>query len=229
MQYPRLAPLLASLLFLPACSSEGGDAFADAPWGTELARGRRPRPEAGVAFGAVTATGTGCPEGSWLAERSEDGQTFTLAFAEYEASVTPGVRVARSRCHVTVEIRAAKDARFAVASFYYTGSVFLDRPGMEAEQTASYSFKGPAEATSEARVAFAGITNEPYVFDDTVEPRSEKASGCGKQGKLHIRTDLTVKNDPARSGSGFLNAFAVDGNLESRPTLRVRVVALPCE
>lgn len=205
----------------------GGTPDEDTPGGDEptatvsqeihegrLGRGRRGRrrivhPQA-VYFADVDASGTGCPPGTWDAAISEDGETFTLRFAAYEAIVAEGQRSSMKDCQIDVDLRSPEGLSYAVASFHYQGYVLLENPGMTARQTASYAFQGERRSAAD-RDAIAGPADESYLHSDEVPPNRRVWSPCRRDGVLHVRTRLDVRNDPRGTGNGFINVSTVDG------------------
>jgi hypothetical protein len=186
----------------------------------------------GIYTTIVKANGSGCPKGSWTAGISPDGQTFTITFSQYETRVSPGQAQDVRDCQLDVSLIGTSPLTFAVGALYYQGYVALDRPGMEATQSAEYSF-GPAGLIAglipgnaggiagaiagaisggvRSQNAMAGPTDRSFTYADTVN--IGKWSDCAPFTNLHINTQLTLQNDGARSGSGYLNNATVDGTL----------------
>jgi hypothetical protein len=218
---------------LGGCSSaEGALGEATPPEGAALeAMARKPTaaPASRPFIAKVSArSGTGCPEGSTLVDVSDDGQTFTLFFSEYEASVQPGTKSAQSNCNLVIDLEAANKTTFAVTSLFYSGYAFLEREGMTATQSTDYSFKGPVDVTRSGLSSLTGPLDREFLYQDDVAPLEGKKAKCMKKGKLHVRTEIQITNDPALQGSGYINTVAVDGNVEGRPALRFRIAAEPC-
>lgn len=218
------ASVLACLVFASIGACVGPSASGDEATsrGAQELRGRRriAHPQ-GVYFADVDATGTGCPDGTWDVGISEDGETFTLLFNSYAATVSPGQRSDLKECQIDIELGSPQGLSYSVASFYYQGYVFLEKPGMTARQTASYAFRGKRENAAD-RNEVVGPADESYIFSDEIEPNRRVWSPCRRDDALHVRTRLDMKNEPHRTGSGFINSAAVDGSLAFKWKLQWR-------
>jgi hypothetical protein len=159
----------------------------------------------------VTALGTGCPDGSWDAAISADGQTFTLRFNQYEASIKATEDRGREECRISVQLSSPAGMSYSVASLFYSGYVFLEQPNMRAAYTARYSFlEIPGSERNADRDVVTGPRDEEFTFQSTPEAIW---SPCGGTSTLDIDTSITVMNNPARTGTAFMNNSAVDGTL----------------
>src|SRR4051812_22208688 len=107
----------------------------------ELAGIGVPNPS-GAYFAAVRANGSGCPKGSYDANISPDGQTFTVTFNAFEGSVEAGQSLAVKDCNLSIDLQSPQGLSFTVSSFLYQGYALLTEPGMSARQTAKYYFMG---------------------------------------------------------------------------------------
>ncbi len=167
----------------------------------------------GVYFADVSANGTGCPAGSWDVGISEDGETFTLRFSQYEATVEPGQARDVKDCKLDIKLKSPEGLSYSVASFYYQGYVFLEKEGMRARQVASYSFDGNRRENRADRNEVTGPLDDSYLFASELGPAQRAWSPCGTDDTLHIATRLVMRNDPQNSGSGYVNSATVDGSL----------------
>jgi hypothetical protein len=59
-----------------------------------------------------------------------------------------------------------------------------------------------------------GVWDDSYLFSDDVPVASLVWSPCGVQRTLNAQTRLVLKNNPAKTGSGYLNTSSVDGELQ---------------
>lgn len=200
-------------------SRPGGD--RDRPGG-----GRRPRPPRppwhghgrgpqevdqpqGAYFINVTANGTGCPDGTWDVAISEDGETFTLRFNAYEATVSAGTLVDVKDCRIDLQLKSGEGTQFSVASFAYQGFVFLEKDGMAAQQSANYFFRR-ARPRNVNTNQLRGPKEEAYTFTDDVRMSGEW-SACGREDTLHVDTRLQMENDRGMTGEGYINSAVLDG------------------
>lgn len=163
----------------------------------------------GAYFINVTANGTGCPDGTWDVAISEDGETFTLRFNAYEATIAAGQAVDLKDCRIDIQLRSGEGTQFAVAQFAYQGFVFLEKDGMSAEQSANYFFRRVRPRlvnTNQLR----GPKEESYIFTDDIRAGGEW-SACGRDDTLHVDTRLQVRNDRGLTGEGYINSAVLDG------------------
>lgn len=234
----RLRCGLAALAALAACGpleldraavgGPGTPGSASAPEPLAPARGASARSNEGpVHVAGVSAEGPGCRPGTWTVDVSPDGKAFTFVFSQYQASLSPGSARAGTHCQLKLDLTAGADQSLSVAELFYSGFAFLDRAGMHASQTASYSLDGPTFTSADSRSDLQGPTADEYVYQDEVAPARRKRSRCGKRATLHARTELEIDNDSGASGTGYLNLLAADGTARTAP-LRLRVETEPC-
>ena len=203
----------------------GGGGHRDRP-GAGRGRPRPPRPDwhghgrgpvrieqpQGAYFANISANGTGCPDGSWDVAISEDGETFTLRFNAYEATVAPGQLTDVKDCRIDLQLGSPEGTSFSVASFAYQGFVFLEKDGMKAKQTANYFFSRERENATITN-ELNGPKEETYTFTDDVQGRRRAWSPCGKDEALRVNTRLIMNNDRDMSGEGYINSAVLDGAL----------------
>jgi hypothetical protein len=198
-----------------ACAVPGGSEPVSE---TEQNLGRSidvPNPS-GAYYASVTANGTGCPAGTWEAAISPDGQAFTVTFSGYEAVVEPGQAFAVKDCNLAIDLRTPDGYSFSVSSFHYQGYATLDQDGMSASQSAKYYFRGNPVPAKEIRTDLGGPYDDSYVFSDEEIPLEDMVwSPCGENRTLNALTRITVRNNDARSGHGYFNTSAVDGEVKT--------------
>jgi hypothetical protein len=170
----------------------------------------------GTYFAHITANGTGCPAGSWEAGISDDGHAFTVTFSSYEAIVNPGQAFSIKDCTLSIDINTPSGFSFAVNSFYYQGYATLDSEGMSAKQTAKYYFRGNPVPGREFTNDMVGPFDDSYLQSNQVETANLVWSPCGATRTLNALTRLVLKNNSAKTGSGYLNASSVDGEVDAQ-------------
>ena len=214
---------LVTLTAAFACVGAAG-CTADSTEGEEISAGAEqnlsstievPNPS-GVYFASVTANGTGCPSGSWEAAISEDGKAFTLTFSQYEALVEPGQLIAVKDCAIGIDLKTPSGFSFAVSGFHYQGYAILEKAGMTAKQSAKYYFMGNPVPAVEDRETLRGPYDNSYVFNDAVGVADLVWSPCGATRRLNANTRLTVRNNIAKTGTGYLNTTSVDGEVKTK-------------
>jgi hypothetical protein len=203
-------------LFTVAVTGCASSSIEDSTGESEAALGQTidvPNPS-GVYIAKLTANGTGCPAGTWDAAISEDGKAFTVTFSAYEAIVEPGKAFSIKDCTLGLDLQTPQGISFAISSFYYQGYATLDQGGMSARQSAKYYFMGNPAAASENVREMSGPYDDSYMFADEVPVASLVWSPCGTQRRLNALTRLVLRNNTAKTGSGYLNASSVDGELQ---------------
>jgi Domain of unknown function (DUF4360) len=169
----------------------------------------------GVYVAALTANGTGCPAGTWDASISPDGTTFTVSFATYELMVNPGQAFVVKDCQIGIDLKTPSGFTFAVNSFYYQGYNLLDSDGMTAQQTAKYYFMGNPVPGVTFQSNMTGPYDDSYLFANDVPVADLVWSPCGVTRRLNAQTRLILKNNAAKTGSGYLNMSTADGMVQN--------------
>jgi len=168
----------------------------------------------GSYFAKITANGSGCPAGTWDAAIADDGQTFTVRFSSYETTIDPGQVLAIKDCQLAIKLHSPNGLSYAVSSFYYSGYAFLDQNGMSAAQTAKYYFQGNPIASNENRSDLRGPLDKEYVFNDSVGTVDLVWSKCGVDRDLNVATRVMLRNNPRKTGTGYISNTTVDGSVE---------------
>jgi len=172
-----------------------------------------PNPE-GSYFAKVTANGSGCPAGTWDAAISDDGQTFTMRFSQYETTIEPRQALAVKDCQLAIKLHSPQGLSYSVGSFYYSGYAYLDQAGMTATQTAKYYFQGNPIASADNRSDMRGPLDKEYVFTDNIGVVDLVWSKCGVDRDLNVATRVMAKNNARKTGSGYISNTTVDGSVE---------------
>jgi hypothetical protein len=168
----------------------------------------------GAYVAKLSANGTGCPAGSWDGAISPDGKAFTVTFSQYEAIVNPGQAFSIKDCTLAITLQTPQGFSFSVSSFYYQGYATMDSDGMDAKQTAKYYFIGNPVGAQENAREVTGPWDDSYLFSDEIPLVSQVWSPCGQTRQLNAQTRLVLKNNAAKSGSGYLNNSTVDGDIQ---------------
>ena len=74
----------------------------------------------------------------------------------------------------------------------------------------------PSGSTRQARARtdLVGPFEDDYVFQDDVGLLDLVWSPCGTERMLNIPTRLQLKNNVAKTGTGYLNTLAADGSVQ---------------
>lgn len=169
----------------------------------------------GAYFAKITANGSGCLPGTWDAAISPDGKAFTVTFNAYEAVVDPGQTFSIKDCTLAIDLRTPNGFSFSVSSFHYQGYSLLDKSGMTAKQTARYYFMGNPVPAVELRSDMNGPFDDSYLFSDNIGLADLVWSPCGANRRLNAQTRLVLRNNTAKTGSGYLNTTSADGTIET--------------
>ncbi|MET0339440.1 MAG: DUF4360 domain-containing protein [Polyangiales bacterium] len=218
------------LLALSSLSALGALACADASTDPDLAPSAHTEaePEAAalqvdpskITIGSVSATGSGCPRGSWEANVSPDGLALTMTFSKYFLEASPSKPVLQSlACTLSLGLDMPRGYSVGVTKVSYQGYAGLEA-GMTAEQIANYAWTGiGAVSGTESKNTLRGPYDDSYLLIDNVETRGVgiQWSPCDIRSNLQIRTRLTLDNP--RRGSGYINTS--DVNIEQGTKLVV--------
>lgn len=164
----------------------------------------------GPYFAEVKANGTGCPAGTWNANISPDGQTFTVTFNSYSAYVSKESAISIKDCQLAIKLQSPQQVSYSVQSFRFSGYSYLEE-GVTASQSATFYVQGNPGNSIESRIDLNGPRNAPYTLQSDVELGKKLWSPCSAERSLNVQTRLRVRNGDPR-GSGYLNLAAVSGS-----------------
>lgn len=174
----------------------------------------------GLRFLDITANGTGCPplmgldKYSWEANISPDGETFTITFSQYEATVNPTTPLFVTKdCTLGINVRVPNGFTYAVSAFDYGGYVFLDSVGMRATQKAEYYFQGDQIRSVNGNTLIIGPESNDYILHDEISTASLVWAPCGASRLLNVKTRLTLQNNTSKTGTGYINTSVIDGRV----------------
>jgi hypothetical protein len=114
-----------------------------------------------------------------------------------------------------------------VSSFHYQGYAILDKSGMTARQTAKYYFMG-RPVSPELYSDMKGPYDNSYVFSDNIGITDLVWSPCGAQRRLNASTRLVLRNNPKKTGSGYLNTTSVDGEVKTKAVFQFGLAWKQC-
>lgn len=216
-------------------ASHDGEPHAREERPAELAQQFVPPSNAGELSGdhikieSITASGSGCPKGSWTADKVPEGNAFTLTFEKYviEAPASSTPTKTTLDCTLSLKLQTPKDLSYAVTSFQYFGYANLSA-GMKASLDASYAFAGSgvSERPAPFHYDFPVPYETTYAVNDDVEARGAATSysPCDVSTTLTIRTRLTLENAGAAPG-----ILAMDNtDARARGAMKVNVFTRGC-
>ncbi|MET0339439.1 MAG: DUF4360 domain-containing protein [Polyangiales bacterium] len=174
----RMLVGLATAATLAACAAEDGapDHALDPP----EAPAEQPlalQAPGGVRVTEITATGAGCPSGSWRSTVSDDGSAVTIAFRRFLGELSGRAERATRNCVVSIDVRGQEGTQYAPATVHLAG---------KSDSFVSYGAELRWSGTAATRKvsADAGGTFERSFFTN------DFWSSCGSEGRLHVDTQI---------------------------------------
>lgn len=177
--------LLLTVLFVPVhvlCAPAGVTASS--------------RQAAKVQFSSITASGSGCPQGSISRDVAPDGTAFTLGFDGYQTIVGSGVdgSAREKNCDIFVSLRYPLGCTSAVINTTYHGFAQLDT-GVAGRFPATYTLSPGALTNSPPPTAFSAdswIAGGVYTKQDSVTAREDIRNANQQDVSLTIRTRISL-------------------------------------
>lgn len=183
----------------------------------------------GVQIANVQAVGTGCPQGSFSANISPDGQAFSLLLDNYIAESSFQNPISRLMCEVRVSIRVPRGWSYSVISADYRGYAYAE-VGTVVTHQGLYSFDGSRPRNERPGFGdggtysfraqeFRGPYNNNYYIRHTIDPRIAPWSPCRNDDlqTLHITTFLMARNlNSASQLQAQINLDSIDGSLQAQ-------------
>lgn len=208
---------------------------ADGPAAGEVLEQQSPPADAGelsgdnFKFGTITATGDGCPTGSWTLDKVPEGSAFTVTFEKYsiDAPATATPTVTTLGCTLKLEILTPRNLSYAVTSFQFFGYANLS-PGMKARLLAAYSFSGASvtPARKDFRYDFPTPYDTTYAINDDAQTSAPVYTPCGAKASLEIKTSLILDRGTNTDAPGILAMDNVDAR--GQAALKVGIQTMRC-
>ena len=179
---------------------------------------------------SVSASGSGCPAGSYTAEVLPEGNALTITFEKYiiEAPPTTTSTLKRLACNLSFRLRTPKNLSYAVASFQYFGYANL-AAGMKGSLTANYAWTGFGVNNTYKPYTynFPVPFDNTYALNDDVVARGSSLywAPCNLTSNLQVRTQ-TVLESSSRDRPGVLAVDNVD--LRTQAALKIYFRTGPC-
>ncbi|UOF01299.1 DUF4360 domain-containing protein [Bdellovibrio reynosensis] len=183
----------------------------------------------GVRVQSLQALGSGCPAGSYSANISPDGQSFSLLLDNYVASSTMQNPISRLMCELRVNFHVPRGWSFAVVSADYRGYAYAEA-GTYAVHQALYSFDGSKPRNERPgyengstynfrQQEFRGPYNDNYYIRHDIDPRLAHWSPCRNDDTqtLFLTTFLMSRNLNLSSlVQAQITLDSVDGRVQSQ-------------
>ena len=161
---------------------------------------------AGIEIDRVAASGSGCREGTWGGQLSDDGQTFYLRFGAFRPEVTPARAEASASCRVSIVVSVPSGLSYQIQRLGYRGYSYLEE-GVSAELSTSYYFQNDRARTELYRTSLKGPLDDIYAIDDRpVDGGMWSPCGRSETQVLNVQLEVKLSNGtPPRDGTLELN------------------------
>ena len=159
---------------LAACAADGGPADESVDESSVEQAAALVAP-GGVQVTNVTASGSGCPSGSWRASVSDDGSRVTVAFRRFF-----GKAKSTKNCKVSIDVEGRDGYQYAPATVHLSGS---------SDASVIYSAGLRWSGTSDTRTLkadAAGTFERSFFAYDFWSP-------CGEEQRLHVTSEAASK------------------------------------
>jgi hypothetical protein len=179
--------------------------------------------DAGFGISEVGAFGSGCPEGTWQSEISDDGLEATWTFDQYFAVVGGEQTFQTSNCSLRLGFSSTYEYAYAIDNIVIQADAQV-APDVSAQIAANASFQGGALPPSSADTTidapfsgtyFAHIPYEQYVW-----------SPCGAERELNVATRIVLRNSEDTTQTSFVDLSSYGAGSGSR--ISVRLAAREC-
>lgn len=172
----------------------------------------------------VTATGSGCPEGSFESRVRDDG-AIALSFADFKAAVDAQTTEVEKVCTIVVRLSAKSGASYAVTRYAHLGQATLEA-GVEGKQSSSYYFP-TARVTGRLRNSILIGPLDGPVRSEPLADADVMWTPCALEQSLSITTRLVLKSGDG-GGKGTVSfGEGKDANAGVALDLGVRACTLP--
>jgi hypothetical protein len=208
-----------------ATSPDSVAAVRDPDPQAQLSRAGTP---ANASIASVTANGTGCPEGTWTTEVTDNGLNAIVTFTAYAAAVDAADPIASSNCQFAIGLANTDQVSYAIESILFEGEAKIV-PGVTAQLVAMPYPQGFPErgvsSSSDFDSSFDGTFSSVIVFGvppfDMVE-----WSECGPAHDLNLATRIALQSQSDAAGTSFVNVSSTGPGSTAR--IAVRLVARRC-
>lgn len=162
-------------------------------------------------FSRISADGSGCPPGSWVADISDDGEAFSIAFSAFVADLGPGAASNSASCTLDIAVRRHRDGPSFGQLAYSTYSSL--EPGVTGALKTDYRFADSAQIGKRRHPL---PDDADSLFVDDAEAIDAASAPC-EAAILHVHSKLKLKNDADATGNGYANVVAIDGAAMTLP------------
>jgi hypothetical protein len=203
-EWPRAWCILRSLCALAVlgpCAGAGAQSDAG-----DSAPSVHVQPPSDAYLADVTASGTGCPAGTWFTGLAADGKSFITRFRGFHMFVHPGQTIAVRDCAISIRLNTPYAGSYALGNVYYTALVNLSA-GVYARLEAAVFFLGARDQGTTTVLDVAGPQNRWYVTKVS-ESESPVRSGCGSAQTLGLHLTVTLRSTTTLgAGDVYENEF----------------------
>jgi hypothetical protein len=180
-------------------------------------------PAVQVTIDKVKVNSTGCRAGTVAVAMSGDDTAFTVTYSAYTALAGAATKNKdqRKTCSITVRLSVPPQVTFAVISVDHRGYAEL-HPGAAAELASRYHFQG-AGAPEHTRHPFPAGLQDNWQHTDVVPAGAAVFGACGKDRKLDIDTELTVRSVQGDPLTSYITMDSTDSAVAATYRLAYRV------
>ncbi|MGZ3770020.1 MAG: DUF4360 domain-containing protein [Bdellovibrio sp.] len=183
----------------------------------------------GVRVQGIEAIGSGCPQGSYSATISPDGQSFSILLDNFTAASTMQNPISRLSCELKINFLVPRGWTFSVFSADYRGYAYAD-PGTVAVHQALYSFDGSqpknenpgfrnGKTYSFRTQEFHGPYNDNYFIRYDLDQNLAPWAPCNDEDiqTLYVTTFLMSRNMNVNSQrTAQITLDSIDGQVQSQ-------------
>ena len=172
-------------------------------------------PTKDVSISDVKYGGSGCKAGTAAVSHSQDLQTVTVIFDEYQANIGPGVPFSEKNknCNLNFKINYPPGYQYTLYKIDYTGYADL-QDGISANQQSQYWFAG-IDGRATLRSNFKGPLSKTYTFTDLLATSLWVWSPCGASTTLNVNTMLSLSSSNSKS-SGSISTQVIDTTVKNK-------------
>lgn len=167
----------------------------------------------------IGAMGTGCKQGTFATNLSDDRKAFTVNFSDFIAYMAPGASIAEARknCSITLTLNVPAGWQYSVGSFNYRG--YMDvAPKVLAEHSTSYFFQGTGQTGSFVAREQGPITKD-FVYTDRIGLTSvyipDTWSPCNVERALTINPSIRLTKQAGydQNSESIITNDSADGEI----------------
>lgn len=166
----------------------------------------------------IASSGDGCKQSTISTDISEDGQAFTVLFAEFFLNVESEGKPAKSirKCNLELSVDIPQGWQMAVIKLDHRGFASLPK-GSSAKLSTEVFFSDKAGG-KKAVEKVHGPFETDFLVSNSVDVKSLKWSKCGGQAGINI--DIVAKVQARRNVTASMTVDTLDGELSEHVAVK---------